>query len=418
MSYIIGFLLLFAIDFYAFQGVKAQFSPGLEDMSKTVIYSIYWIVAALVPILLLFGVIEMKKYENTPYILVLFGNIWFILLLSKLVFVGVLFGEDIFRFFEGVFYKISNKSPINLAEDTAFLPSRRKFVSQGALILAAIPFLSLSYGMIRGRYQYKIHRQTLFFKDLPEEFDGFTITQISDIHAGSFDNREGVLKGIEMIRTLNSDLLTFTGDLVNTYAHEISPWVDDFNSLSAEYGKFSVLGNHDYGEYAKWSTPEAKHDNFEGIKANHAKMGFKLMLDEAVSIEKNGQSISLLGIENWGVGFGKRGNLNKALKQTNKEDFKVLLSHDPSHWEHEVKDNDQKIHLTLSGHTHGMQMGIEISGIKWSPIQYRYPKWAGIYEENERYLYVNRGFGVLGFRGRVGIWPEITQIELKRGENS
>lgn len=418
MGYLISLLLVFAVDYYAFQGLKVYISPNVSDTNRILIYSFYWVLSMIIPLLFMFGMIEMKKYGQTPYIVTLLGNIWFIVLLSKLTFVLVLFGEDIFRLFSGIFYKVFDRSPDSLVENSSFLPSRRKFVSQSALILAALPFLSLSYGMIRGRYQYKIHRQTLFFKDLPEAFNGFTITQISDIHAGSFDNRDGVLKGLELIKSLDSDLMVFTGDLVNTLADEFEPWIDDFKTLEARYGKFSVLGNHDYGEYTNWDSQELKQRNFEGIKAHHGRIGFKLMLDESVRIEKDGQSISLLGIENWGVGFGKRGNLSKALQNVNQNDFKMLLSHDPSHWEYEVKNHKQKIHLTMSGHTHGMQMGIEIPGIKWSPIQYRYPKWAGIYEENNRYLYVNRGFGVLGFRGRVGIWPEITQIELRRGQES
>lgn len=418
MGIFISLLLVFAVDYYAFQGVKTYLSPNLPDLNRLLIYSGYWLLAAIVPLLFLLGFVEMRKYNHTPYIMVLMGNIWFILLLSKLLFVFVLFGEDIYRFGAGTFAKLFDSTPATMADNNSFLPSRRRFVSQGALILAALPFLSLSYGMIRGRYQYKIHRQTLFFDELPDAFDGFTITQISDIHAGSFDSREGVLKGIEMIKSLNSDAIVFTGDLVNTFASEFDPWIDDFKTLRASFGKYAVLGNHDYGEYAQWNSREDKLNNFLNIKAHHGKMGFKLMLDESVRIEKEGASIALMGIENWGIGFGKRGNLTKALLQTHPDDFKILLSHDPSHWEHEVKNHDNKIHLTLSGHTHGMQMGIEIPGIKWSPIQYRYPKWAGIYEENNRYLYVNRGFGVLGFRGRVGIWPEITQIELKKGKES
>ncbi|HEX5625756.1 MAG TPA: metallophosphoesterase, partial [Saprospiraceae bacterium] len=287
-------------------------------------------------------------------------------------------------------------------------------VMQGAFALAALPLISLTYGMIKGRYQYKIHKQQLFFKDLPEAFDGFTITQISDVHSGSFDDREGVLKGLEMIQSLNSDLIVFTGDLVNTYASEFDPWVADFASLKAPFGKYSILGNHDYGDYAKWANLEDKQKNFESLIDHHRNMGFRLMMDEAEHIEKDGATISLMGVENWGLGFGKRGKLHKALETVRPDAFKILLSHDPTHWENEVKSHDRHIHLTMSGHTHGMQMGIEIPGFKWSPIQYRYPKWAGVYQENDRYLYINRGFGVLGFRGRVGIWPEITQIELKR----
>ncbi len=415
---LLSLLFVFAIDYYAFQGVKMYFSPGMSDNNRLLISGIYWLLSAIIPVLFVLGIIEFRKQGQTPHIFVLLGNIWFILLLSKLVFVFVLFGEDIYRFFSGLYFKFFDSSSDSLVNNSGFLPSRRKFVSQGALLLAALPFLSLTYGMLRGRYQYKIHRQTLFFKDLPEAFDGFTISQISDVHAGSFDDREGVLKGLEMVKSLNSDLLVFTGDLVNTYAHEFDPWVNDFKSLKARYGKYSILGNHDYGEYAQYSSPQAKQHNFEDIKAQHAKMNFRLLLDESIEIEKEGQKLYVLGVENWGLGFGKRGNLNKALKNVQTEDFKILLSHDPTHWEQEVKSHPTNIHLTLSGHTHGMQMGIEIPGIKWSPIQYRYPKWAGIYEENSRYLYINRGFGVLGFRGRVGIWPEITQITLKKEMNS
>jgi uncharacterized protein len=414
MGMLIALLFIFAIDYYAFQGVKMYFAPGISDTNRLLISGTYWLLSAIIPVLFILGFIELRKHDHTPYIMVLTGNVWFIILLTKLVFVLVLFGEDIFRFFSGVYFKFFDAGSETLAENSSFLPSRRKFVSQGALLLASLPFLSLTYGLVRGRYQYKIHRQTLFFKDLPEAFDGFTICQISDIHAGSFDNREGVLKGLELIKSLNSDLLVFTGDLVNTYANEFDPWVNDFKTLEAAYGKFSILGNHDYGEYARHQNAEEKNLNFENIKALHQQMEFKLLMDESVSIEKNGQSIKLLGVENWGVGFGRRGNLNKALFNVDNEDFKILLSHDPTHWEHEVKMHESNIHVTLSGHTHGMQMGIEIPGIKWSPIQYRYPKWAGLYEENKRYLYINRGFGVLGFRGRVGIWPEITQITLKR----
>lgn len=416
MGFLIPLLIVLAIDFYTFQGLKTLISSSVQHVNY--IYLSYWVISIMLPALFIYGMLEMRRNHQMPAVWVTLGNIWFILLMTKLVFILVLFGEDIYRFFEAIYFKVSSYFSNEITVESPSMASRRKFVSQGALLLASIPFMSLTYGMIRGRYQYKIHRQTIYFKDLPEEFDGFRICQISDIHSGSFDDRDGVLKGLDMIKSLNADLIVFTGDLVNTFASEFDPWVADFKTLKAPYGQFSILGNHDYGEYTQWETEEAKQQNFEAVKAHHAKIDFKLLLDESVKIEKNGQSLRLLGVENWGVGFGKRGNLEKALHQVNASDFKILLSHDPTHWENEVKMHPQHIHLTLSGHTHGMQMGIEIPGFKWSPIQYRYPKWAGQYEEAGRNLYINRGFGVLGFRGRVGIWPEITEITLKKGELS
>ena len=271
--------------------------------------------------------------------------------------------------------------------------------------------------MVKGKYKYTVHRHTLYFDDLPKEFDGFTITQISDIHAGSFDDSDAVQRGIDLINKQKSDLFVFTGDLVNNEAKEIEPWINHFKQIEAAEGKYSILGNHDYGDYIRWNSIVDKVDNLTQLKAYHNEIGFHLLLDEQVSITRNGKSIKLMGVENWGVGFGKRGNLNKALNGTPIQDFKILLSHDPSHWNAEVKNHDSKIHLTLSGHTHGMQFGIEKFGIKWSPVKYRYAHWAGLLEENSRYLYVNRGFGFLGFSGRVGIWPEITVLEL-RSKNS
>ena len=416
MGFLIPLLIVLAIDFYTFQGLKTLISSSVQHVNY--IYLSYWVISIMLPALFIYGMMEMRRNHQMPAAWVTLGNIWFILLVTKLVFILVLFGEDIYRFFEAIYFKVSSYFSDEITVESPSMASRRKFVSQGALLLASIPFMSLTYGMIRGRYQYKIHKQTIYYKDLPEEFDGFRICQISDIHSGSFDDRDGVLKGLDMIKSLNADLIVFTGDLVNTFASEFDPWVADFKTLKAPYGQFSILGNHDYGEYTQWETEEAKQQNFEAVKAHHAKIDFKLLLDESVKIEKNGQSLRLLGVENCGVGFGKRGNLEKALHQVNALDFKILLSHDPTHWENEVKMHPQHIHLTLSGHTHGMQMGIEIPGFKWSPIQYRYPKWAGQYEEAGRNLYINRGFGVLGFRGRVGIWPEITEITLKKGELS
>ncbi|WP_316803662.1 metallophosphoesterase [Pedobacter nototheniae] len=278
----------------------------------------------------------------------------------------------------------------------------------------AITIALFAYGITLGKYAYRVIKHTLYFDDLPENFDGFTITQISDVHAGSFTNPIAVQKGIDMINAQKSDLFVFTGDLVNNAASEIKPYIGHFSQIKAPYGQFSILGNHDYGDYIKWPTEADKIRNLQQLKAYHKDLGFTLLLDEHVEIVKNGEKIILAGVENWGIGFGERGDLQRALQNTGINDFKVLLSHDPSHWDAQVKQYPSKIQLTLAGHTHGMQFGIEAFGIKWSPVKYRYKHWAGIKTENNRFLNINRGFGFLGFSGRIGIWPEITVIELKK----
>lgn len=282
------------------------------------------------------------------------------------------------------------------------------------ILLTSLIIIAFIYGISKGKYAYRVIKHTLYFDDLPEAFDGFTITQISDVHAGSFTSAKQVQKGIDLINKQESDLFVFTGDLVNNKAEEIKPWIGHFSQIKAKYGQFSVLGNHDYGDYVKWDNELIKQGNLQQLKKYHAELGFRLLLDEHVELNKNGQKIILAGIENWGLGFGERCDLKKALQGANTADFKVLLSHDPSHWDAQVKDNPNKIHLALAGHTHGMQFGIEAFGIKWSPVKLRYKHWAGIKEENGRVLNVNRGFGFIGFSGRIGIWPEITVIELKK----
>jgi predicted MPP superfamily phosphohydrolase len=282
------------------------------------------------------------------------------------------------------------------------------------ILLALLIIIAFVYGILRGKYAYRVIKHNLYFEDLPSAFDGFKLVQISDVHAGSLNNPKAVQKGIDLINTQQADLFVFTGDLVNNKAEEIKPYINHFSQIKAPFGQFSVLGNHDYGDYVKWESEIAKRENLEQLKKHHAEIGFKLLLDEHITLEKNGQKIVLAGVENWGLGFGERGDLNKALQGTAADDFKILLSHDPTHWEAQVKNHSSSIHLTLAGHTHGMQFGIEAFGIKWSPVQFRYKHWAGIKEENSRFLNVNRGFGFIGFSGRVGIWPEITVIELHK----
>ncbi|AXG73416.1 metallophosphoesterase [Flavobacterium arcticum] len=330
----------------------------------------------------------------------------------KMIIASMMILEDVTRIIGGLMREFLGDS------NESFFSERRKFVSQIALGLAAIPFLSLLYGVTKGKYNFKVRKKTIYFPDLPENFDGLTITQISDVHSGSFDDPDEISHAINLINEQKSDIVLFTGDIVNTHAHEMHPWVDTFKRIETPtLGKYSVLGNHDYGEYVTWNTEKEKQDNFEAIKDLHRQIDFKLLLNENVKINKDGQEIALVGVENWGHNFKKAGDLPKASKGLTPEDFKILMSHDPSHWEYEVKDNANNYHLTLSGHTHGLQFGIEIPGfIKWSPVQYVYKQWAGLYEKTGRYIYVNRGFGFHAYPGRVGIWPEITVLELKKGQ--
>lgn len=318
--------------------------------------------------------------------------------------------EDLIRIPQGIYRYFIEKGESN------YLPSRRKFISQLAFGLAAIPFASLLLGMIRGKYNYKVLHYALEFDDLPEAFDGFTLTQISDIHSGSFDNAAKVQYGVDLINEQKSDVILFTGDMVNNKAEELLPWKDTFAQLKAPMGKFSILGNHDYGDYVEWSSKEEKKQNLEYLIQTQEEMGFSILLNETHFFEKDGQRLALVGVENWGKGgFKKQGDLDKAVQEVSEDDFKILLSHDPSHWEEKVLPHPYPFQLTLSGHTHGMQFGIEIPGwFKWSPVKWRYKQWAGLYTEQDQWINVNRGFGFLGYPGRVGIWPEITKITLKR----
>lgn len=309
--------------------------------------------------------------------------------------------------------------PILLVEDITRVfrgfPARSVWVSELTLATAAALFLVVLFGITRGRHFYRIRRETIYFPDLPKAFDGFTITQITDVHSGSFTNAAGVQKGLDLVNAQQSDVILFTGDLVNNQAAEMDRWIPAFAGLKAPLGKFSVLGNHDYGDYIRWETPAAKLANLARLKQVHTEIGFRLLLDESVTIQKNCEAITLLGVENWGKGgFHQYGDLKKASNGVPDNAFKILMSHDPSHWEAVTLDHHQHIHLTLSGHTHGMQFGIELFGFKWSPIKYVYKQWAGLYRLKERYLYVNRGFGFLGLKGRIGMWPEVAVITLKR----
>ena len=404
------FLLILFLSWYVFQAIKTV-SLGIELVRiQQLVKWFYWIFMGILSAWLVFKsfqVFSKGEFASSAQVL---SSVFITLIVTQLVVVAVLLGEDILRNIQAISVFV-----LNGAKGYSF-PSRTVWVSVMALTLASVPLFSFVYGIKYGKYNFKVHKEVLYFEDLPEAFDGFTITQISDIHSGSLKDHKAVASGVQMVLDQNSDLFVFTGDLVNHRADEIEPLIKEFGKIKAEYGQFSILGNHDYGDYSSWPSPEAKKENFEKLKEQHEKLGFNLLLDENIRLEKDGQSIVLAGVENWGVGFKEKGDLQKALKGTDQKDFKILLSHDPSHWDAQVKNNPNPVHLTLSGHTHGMQFGIETQLVKWSPVQYRYPNWAGLAEESGSYLYVNRGFGFHAFAGRVGIWPEITVIELKKGK--
>jgi len=400
---ILALAFLITLDIYAYQAFRFL----VKGRWGTVLYF-------LITIFIIGGLIyqfSTSGRRNLSPVTQFFVVAIIIMMVGKLVILLTMSGEDIFRFIKAITGKLTGSNA------SFNVDGRRKFVSQLALGLAVIPFASILYGVFKGRYNFKVLKYTLHFKDLPSAFDGYQITQISDIHSGSFDNKEKVEYAIDLINEQASDAILFTGDMVNNEAAEMEPWMDTFGRLKAIDGKFSVLGNHDYGDYVRWESPEAKVANLDRLKEMQKDMGFDLLLNEHRFLEKNGERLAIVGVENWGEGgFKKAGDLNKAIGGLEKSDFRILMSHDPSHWEYEVKDHPEHFHLTLSGHTHGAQFGIEIPGwFKLSPVSLRYKYWAGIYEQVGQFINVNRGFGYLAFPGRVGIWPEITVITLKQG---
>ena len=398
---------IFFLNWYSSQAIKTTFK------NPWFLYG-YYIINFLV---LLNFIIQITKISGrdsmTAYFSYSLGLFLVIIVFQILVIFFIVF-EDLFRIPQWIYHIFSK----GIKNSFIFMPTRREFISQMAILIASIPAGALFIGMLRGKYSYRVINHELSFKNLPKVFDGFKIAHISDFHCGSFDNEEKIKYGIEMINQQNPDIILFTGDMVNNKSSEILPWKKIISSLNAPFGKFAVLGNHDYGDYVGWDSDEDKINNLKQLIDLENQMGFNVLLNQSISIQKNSSSISLIGVENWGSGgFKKKGNLDSALESNELNDFKILMSHDPTHWQEKVIDHPQHIDLTLSGHTHGMQFGIEIPGwIKWSPIQYRYKYWAGIYKEMDQFINVNRGFGFLAYPGRVGIYPEISIIDLKREE--
>jgi len=379
MRWIIFIVLILLIEIYSYQAVRTLTRNNWMML-------VYFLISVIVYGNFMYQ--WLKPSEGTVLTGAMGYAFGFFLsvLLFKLFLCIFMFGEDLVRLLIGGYRKVAT------SENTFTLPSRRKFLSTLALGVAAIPFASVLYGIYQGRYNFRVLNYTLYFEDLPDAFDGYRLAQISDVHSGSFDNPKKIQYGVDLLNEQETDMVVFTGDLVNNEASEMEPWKEMFGRIQAKDGVYSILGNHDYGDYKNWDSEEAKNKNLDTLKETHAKMGWDLLLNEHRFIERNGEKIALVGVENWGAGgFKKNGDLDKAGASLSDKDFKVLLSHDPSYWQEKIKNDPKKYHLTLSGHTHGMQFGIEIPGwFKWSPVQYRYENWAGIYEEFGRYINVNR----------------------------
>lgn len=393
------------LEYYGWQAFKTAFQP--QNLSKA--KWIYWGISAALFVVFVTYRPLLYKYLPKP-VSTYFAVLFLVFLLSKLVVLFFLFPEDIVRFFRWLFARFA------ATPATGGGISRNEFLSKVALLAAAVPTGTLLYGAVVNAYNYQFRKITLKFPNLPESFNGFKIIQLSDIHSGSFTRTQPLINVVNKINKRNADLILFTGDLVNNVADEMEPYIAIFDKLKSKHGVISVTGNHDYGDYVRWDSPEAKQQNFEKFKGVHKTMGWDLLLNEHRIIERNGEQVAVIGVENWGGGrFAKYGKFEEAYQGTEKIPFKILLSHDPSSWDARIRNEYPETDLTLSGHTHGAQFGIENKWLRWSPSQYIYKQWAGVYKEGKQLLYVNRGFGFLFYPGRVGILPEVTEITLLKG---
>ncbi len=413
----VGFILLLvfiaSLDYYVFQGVK-HLVHAHEAKTRSAVQLLYWTVSLLTLGSILFLTLTEPSFSGKVFRQYV-GAVVFGLVICKLVMALFFLTDDIRRFVYWSFKTVSAKTNIQSAQATETI-TRSAFLSWLGFSAGSIVLGSYLFGM-SNKYNYNIIRQTLPFAGLPDAFDGLRIIHISDIHAGSFTDKQAVIRGIKKIADLQPDIVFFTGDLVNNRADEMQDYMDVFSKIKAPYGVYSILGNHDYGDYVAWPHQGvSKEANLDRLKAIHAELGWNLLLNEHRIVRKGNATIGIVGVENWSSKgrFPKYGDLSKAMEGMPAMPFTILLSHDPSHWDAQVLDNSTHIDLTLSGHTHGMQFGVEIPGFRWSPVQYMYPRWAGVYEANNKYLYVNRGFGFLGYPGRVGILPEITLMELRK----
>jgi predicted MPP superfamily phosphohydrolase len=401
-------IIALLLDFYVFQGVKSV-SQEASAGWKEIIYIGYWAFSVLVLIIFCLMPFIRRSYSRFQ------GYAFFIIIglyLAQLVVSLFLLIDDLRRLIQWGAGQLHTHAQAGTAGQPDGI-SRSVVLTWIGLGVGALLYTSLLSGFAN-KYNYRVRRIRLTFDNLPPSFKGLKIVQLSDIHSGSLGNTQAVSRGVDRVLAEKPDLILFTGDLVNDRAMEMREYKDIFSRLRAPMGVFSSLGNHDYGDYAWWETPELKTANLDQLKQIQEEMGWRLLMNEHVVLERGGGQIALIGIENWSAKarFPKYGKMNQAYPGAEKYPFKILMSHDPSHWDAEVRSTYPDIDLTLSGHTHGMQFGIELPGIKWSPVQYLYKEWAGLYEEGRQKLYVNRGFGFIGYPGRVGILPEITVIEL------
>lgn len=414
LRFLIFFILIALVEIYFLQALKTISVDYTPQKRKLILWIAYFF-AVFNLILSLVAVVYPPPEWNNFFRFV--SSVGLILFVCKLIGCSFLLIDDVMRLFRWI-STLFQKSPSKIIEDQVNQISRFKFLSYMAVTFTVIPAFSFLYGMVSGAYKYRVHKVKVTSANLPDTFDGFTIVQLSDIHCGSFMSTEPLIKAFNIAMNEKPDAIFFTGDLVNNESSENDMHLETYKMLKAPHGVFSCLGNHDYGDYKQWESQEAKAQNLKDLKEVHLKSGWRLLMNEHVAIEKDGQKIALLGIENWGgnLRFPRYGKLDNAHAGTEDYPFKILLSHDPSHWDVQVSQEEKykDIDLTLSGHTHGMQFGIEIPGFKWSPVQYLYKHWAGLYKQDNQYLYVNRGLGFLGYPGRLGIWPEITVIELKK----
>ena len=401
---ILSFILLI-IDLFAFQAFRYAVSSSGRTV-KLVTYIIYWSIP-LITVAFLIASVAGWSDHIPKFIRVILRALIFIFYFSKLLIAVMILIDDLRRL-------IFSALNLGFKDHWRLSTERSRWMPYAGLLLGAIPFLSLTYGMFRNPYRYKLTKTKLNIKDLHPGLKGLKIVQISDIHSGSFLLKEPVEQSIRMVNEQKPDIVFFTGDLINALASEMEPFVEMFSQIQAPLGVYSILGNHDYGDYHPWSNPEDKKKNFEDLKQMHRTLGWTLLLNEHRQVPVKDAILNIIGVENYSSHprFPKYGDLRKASAELEGGSFNILLSHDPSHWDDQVITDYKHIELTLSGHTHGFQFGVEIPGFRWSPIQYVYPRWAGLYQKDSQYLYVNRGLGYLGYPGRVGILPEITLLTL------
>jgi predicted MPP superfamily phosphohydrolase len=403
--------ILFLIDIYVYQGISYVLRNSSSQWQQ-VVKVVYWtITAGTLAVILLYNFGDPDLWKGSTRNIVF--SLIFINYFSK-VFAGLfLVADDVVRLGKwvvGLFQ--SNGSSVSEGQSI----TRGEFLTKTALVAGTVPLLTMSYGIISGAHDYRIRRKTVYLPNLPSAFDGIRIAQISDIHTGSFFNKTAVMGGVEMMLNENPDIVFFTGDLVNNETAEAKDYIPIFEKLKAPLGVYSVTGNHDYGDYRSWPSENAKKENFEDLKKVHALMGYDLLMNENRIIKVDNEEIAVIGIENWGAGrFAKYGDLDKAYEGSEEAPVKLLLSHDPSHWDAQVRPKYPDIDITFSGHTHGFQFGVEWGNFRWSPAQYAYKQWAGLYTQENQHLYVNRGYGFIGYPGRIGIPPEITLLTLKKG---